>query len=335
MHWAENSYDKYIEGSVWNQRGWTFQERLLPKRVLHFAKDMFCLECRTREYTEDNRPPVASENKIPWLENDGPRLQGRLSTALSREDRLYQNWYFLVEHYSIRDFTYAKDKLPAIAGLAREMAGWLEDEYLAGLWKNDLSRGLLWQPIDYGNIKLHIDRAPSWSWAYFDGQISWAQSPTPDRQSQRHTSEFRLLGHETGAETPDGSAYIHDKIQLKLSGRLLGVSVELRQPPEGLINTHDIILHNIKIGEGSLDLKNSIYPKHGVRAFLVHRNASSLMDPSLFFPAGLLLEMVSTARNEHRRVGIFKFTKYYSEGVIQEPRLDVFDHCPTEIFTLV
>src|ERR1700712_3169166 len=33
-HWLANDHDEFVEGSNWNSRGWTFQERLLSTRLL-------------------------------------------------------------------------------------------------------------------------------------------------------------------------------------------------------------------------------------------------------------------------------------------------------------
>jgi hypothetical protein len=324
-HWAENSFDKHIEESVWNQRGWTFQERLLPKRVLHFAKDAFCLECRTRDYTEFNQPGTASGNRTTWFENDGHRLL----RELPKQDRLYLRWYALVERYCLRDFTYAKDKLAAIAGLAQEMAGFVDDVYLGGLWKNDLCRGLMWDTVDmdddYTRIKAHSDRAPSWSWAHFDGRITWASA-----SANYQCILFTLLDYKT--------TQIADQVAgtcgwIKVSGKLMDVSAALlKQPSVGYVSTHNIILKDLKIGEGTLDLKDTSYAKPGLRAFLVHEVAASHGLNSYTYPQGLLLERTQKCSDEYRRVGTFAFDQFFSEAA---GTIDLFDHRPTEIFTIV
>ncbi len=55
-------------------------------------------------------------------------------------------WYEVVETYMDESVTHDSDKLAAIAGLANgfQDQGWCQ-EYIAGLWKEDLLRGLLWQ----------------------------------------------------------------------------------------------------------------------------------------------------------------------------------------------
>lgn len=56
----------------------------------------------------------------------------------------YRTWLYLVETYRHCRLTYTSDTLPALAGLAKEFQVELEDDYLVGLWRKDVMRGLLW-----------------------------------------------------------------------------------------------------------------------------------------------------------------------------------------------
>jgi hypothetical protein len=94
-------------------------------------------------------------------------------------------WSRLVSEYSDRALTSLQDRLVAIAGLAEKHKLGLKDQYLAGLWKSDLPRALLWeQPPTFSTEPANraaIYVAPSWSWASMaDGQrgIGWDQTLT-------------------------------------------------------------------------------------------------------------------------------------------------------------
>ena len=50
-----------------------------------------------------------------------------------------------MEDYTYRALTFPQDRLVALAGLAEKHKHGTEDKYLAGLWKSDLPRALLWQ----------------------------------------------------------------------------------------------------------------------------------------------------------------------------------------------
>jgi len=79
-------------------------------------------------------------------------------------------WRGIVEDYTKRKLTFSSDKLPAIAGIAREMSRLTGMEYLAGLWKENMLHDLMWFARTQ-EWRMRIDdteecpRAPTWSWA--------------------------------------------------------------------------------------------------------------------------------------------------------------------------
>jgi hypothetical protein len=84
-------------------------------------------------------------------------------------------WLEILRRYSSRNLTKPSDKLPALSGLAHEYQMRWGDEYLAGLWREHLWKGLLWRRNEQYTIpepKCPPEyRAPSWSWASMDGRI--------------------------------------------------------------------------------------------------------------------------------------------------------------------
>jgi len=158
-----------IETSNYNRRGWTFQERFLSRKILYFCETMLYYECQACEQSEDST--VLSERSL-W-----PAWCPSATLKSSGLSYLYAFWYKLVEAYSKRHLTYKSDKLPAVAGLAAAMSHALQvsgnqDTYLAGIWKQDLVKSLLWSRNAYDGCSLSrtLDyRAPSWCWSAFDG----------------------------------------------------------------------------------------------------------------------------------------------------------------------
>jgi hypothetical protein len=157
--------------SQWSERGWTLQERLLSRRVLYFGKQAMHFQCQEYRFMENLVSVERCEPEDTWH---------RDLNVLSVEE-IYKKWYRTVEEYTNRNLSFAKDKLPAIAGLANDVGQALnarghEDIYLAGLWKRDLVRGLLWQITapPAGNPILFMPdeyRAPSWCWTAHEGLI--------------------------------------------------------------------------------------------------------------------------------------------------------------------
>jgi hypothetical protein len=89
----------------------------------------------------------------------------------------YDVWSGIVEAYSRSKLTYESDKLVALAGLAMEIAQIFQrDDYLAGLWQSGLPYSLMWTAhgdTDNTIVRPSKYRAPSWSWASLDGNITF------------------------------------------------------------------------------------------------------------------------------------------------------------------
>lgn len=104
----------------------------------------------------------------------------------------------IVSYTSYRELTKSADKLPALSGIVSLFQETTGDEYLAGLWKNDLAHGLMWRLGSYSGPgpvpwKLFPERAPSWSWARWDGSITF---PFNARGPMKGDNSAVLLDHE-------------------------------------------------------------------------------------------------------------------------------------------
>lgn len=80
---------------------------------------------------------------------------------------LRNTWFDLVTLYGKCGLTVKSDIFPAISGVARRIAIATGDTYYAGIWSNDIHRGLMWTAPDSTSKRhdLRQYRAPSWSWA--------------------------------------------------------------------------------------------------------------------------------------------------------------------------
>ncbi|KAK0702794.1 heterokaryon incompatibility protein-domain-containing protein [Lasiosphaeris hirsuta] len=83
-------------------------------------------------------------------------------------------WSLVVSHYTKCAITKVDDRLSAVSGLAREIERVHGGEYLAGLWRDSLVQGLLWEVADDCPTAHRGGeyRAPSWSWASLEGQVT-------------------------------------------------------------------------------------------------------------------------------------------------------------------
>ncbi|KAK3656394.1 hypothetical protein LTR56_003096 [Elasticomyces elasticus] len=154
-----------VKQCKWDERGWTFQEEELSRRVLYFSGQQLAFECREELVTESGETPRLRLRRLQGDQtSSGPGLSP------------YKTWYKIVETYSRRLLTFPTDRMPALAGLACRTQSLLNgDDYLAGLWRSDLVTGLMWQP----SSPKHMARAegayvaPSWFWMSLQGAVTW------------------------------------------------------------------------------------------------------------------------------------------------------------------
>jgi hypothetical protein len=167
---VQRTWDDLIATSALQSRGWCHQEREMSPRVVHWTEDQVIWECRTWT-TSECRPTLDRRTKTHrWYPVQ--RTLSDLSTASSNE--LLDLWRRTVESYSAKHLTNSEDRFPALGGLARLVNHRLTSDYLAGLWRKDLRRCLLWAAWDDRSCSEN-DRyiAPSWSWAAVNGPIKF------------------------------------------------------------------------------------------------------------------------------------------------------------------
>jgi hypothetical protein len=185
------------------EKGWTFQERILSPRVLHFAKDQVLWECYCH---------LASES-CPT--KDRRLLDGHFSPHIGEVKRIVGKelfaaepkpsdwlWYGLLKDYSRCQLTYDSDKLIALSGLAKIVARTsMPQDYLAGLWRTSLPISLMW--FTNSGVRLGEYHAPTWSWASIDGQITLSRYRNLDAVAElilaSTTTEGDPFGPVTGA----------------------------------------------------------------------------------------------------------------------------------------
>ncbi|ATY65983.1 Heterokaryon incompatibility [Cordyceps militaris] len=140
---------------------WSFQERVLSRRVVHFARDQLFFECLGHFRSEDGRVQEGRcYTTVPRL-TSGPDYH--------REHTVTDRWNLIVRAYGKRQPTAPSDKLRALSNVASAFQQLLDDEYVAGFWKKTLVESLCWQ--SHRCKPLRDTSAPSWSWASVDGSV--------------------------------------------------------------------------------------------------------------------------------------------------------------------
>lgn len=167
-----------LQNSVWKTRGWTFQEDMFAMRKLYFGQLMM--------YWDSLKPVDIMRTEDKVIDDELDRIGTAESSIIHssepwRGDYDYDGWYYPILQYSQKKLTYETDRLPAVSSYAKLIASKSGDKYLAGLWKNNLHRGLLWkiQRRWRGTFDVLIRKltrpskyiAPSWSWASRHGGL--------------------------------------------------------------------------------------------------------------------------------------------------------------------
>lgn len=137
-------------------RAWALQERLLPARTIFFGDTGMYWECR-------------SGAKSEFLPNEVPST-GR--SHLARPENKEWDWQDIVAQYSRANLTNPRDRLPALAGVARRQHEATSRHYLAGMWRERLITQLPWMVFGERR-KRPVWRAPSWSWMSVDSETQY------------------------------------------------------------------------------------------------------------------------------------------------------------------
>lgn len=171
-----------------NRRAWALQERILSPRVVAFCTSQMVWECDHEHDFEDSKLYFTDQYGagLPF----SSKYAERLSKALLPEE-----WYAIVEDYTSRQLTFASDRLPALAGIARLYAERTGQHYFAGLWREDILNGLLWRHLCSSDSKKERPaphRAPRWSWAAVDGRVEFV---SPKGLREEH-SDFQWMREE-------------------------------------------------------------------------------------------------------------------------------------------
>ncbi|KAJ8132628.1 hypothetical protein O1611_g1003 [Lasiodiplodia mahajangana] len=192
-------------------RGWTMQEHLLAPRLLMFGSlcmEFRCLAGNERDggtilpfdaqqsgmpimegrvasvlYTAKYGGVPDTRNKKNFKRNTFLYRTGLMSLALKitgeqneLQGIVIEQWASIVEAYTKRALGFLDDRLNAIAGIAKKMHRAELGEYLGGLFSYMLLAQLMWSRAEEQTPLPRPSngyRAPSWSWASIDGQVTF------------------------------------------------------------------------------------------------------------------------------------------------------------------
>jgi hypothetical protein len=172
----------YVPNDPLQLRGWALQESLLSPRLLSYGEKEVVWHCQSERFKQITHSYLNYFEKVKRLppnvfENKSPRKRHTCKQQA-------ELWSSVVYDYSGRHLTLPEDRLPALAGIAQELANCWGDVYIAGMWKNCLIYLLGWyRPRYIEKSKLEVSKyAPSWSWASVYSQVEFHLVVRPDAE---------------------------------------------------------------------------------------------------------------------------------------------------------
>ncbi|KAI0389311.1 heterokaryon incompatibility protein-domain-containing protein [Xylariaceae sp. FL0594] len=162
-----------LEKSRWNDRAWTFQERLFSTRCVYFDANHVYGTCWGEYWIES---PI--EEQWRWAETYKGIFKSLVfrPPALERESReLFQAYKRSVSEFTPRKLTFADDVLRAFAGVSTVYQIQFAQPVLMGHPQHSFTESLRWLPTPgFTGRRRDVDFVPSWSWASWDGPLNWA-----------------------------------------------------------------------------------------------------------------------------------------------------------------
>ncbi|KAH7176029.1 hypothetical protein EDB81DRAFT_751443 [Dactylonectria macrodidyma] len=161
-----------VDRGALSNRAWVLQERVLSRRIIHFAATHTYWECgkgvRCEQFTKLEPPPGRQRFVLD------PYFPSRLEQ--SGYSHAIDFVRFLFKKYSQCGLTVESDRDTAIYSLIKRIGHVLETEARYGIISCFLSNLLLWKrtdeekkaPVDYGDRMV-----PSWSWMAYSGGIDF------------------------------------------------------------------------------------------------------------------------------------------------------------------
>jgi Heterokaryon incompatibility protein (HET) len=186
---------EYLETSRLSSRAWVVQERYLSRRVLHMASDQILWQCNEVNLACECFPKGIDQYITNYLGQQVFDLYTMFAppSQPKREDSLNKNiingndprvhWRKIITEYSSCDLSKPdEDKFFALSGVTRIVSEILKESYVAGYLRSTILFDLVWK-VEESNVQSGrccrpqgAYRAPSWSWASFDGPVKFGRS---------------------------------------------------------------------------------------------------------------------------------------------------------------
>ncbi|ERF71164.1 hypothetical protein EPUS_05993 [Endocarpon pusillum Z07020] len=183
--------DHILEKSIWNTRGWTFQEWHLARRALLFTDQQVYYVCSSTSFSEDIALETVSAHSYIGLILEQCTASTLRHYLPSRYSPLTVNsgwadYQKIVESYSPRELKNRSDILLAISGLLNNLHRASRNRFICGMSIGLFHEALFWVPTaDRDGLRRFSDVNPvlfypTWSWAAWNGPVKYHIFPASD-----------------------------------------------------------------------------------------------------------------------------------------------------------
>ncbi|KAI0539497.1 heterokaryon incompatibility protein-domain-containing protein [Xylaria digitata] len=206
---CNDTADEAIDTTLWNRRGWTFQERLLSSRCLYITDHQVIYKCCQGEamemltWTIHSEPPSSQQcdhhddnSNSSEGDSDSPQGSGnrvaeatknfkvagsfnrgkysRKGTQFTIQDGIKLTDYFdWVKDYSSRQLSIAKDIFNAFSGVSNALRESFKSRMLFGIPERYMAVCLCWDCPGPFSPRGEIHDVPSWSWVSSSSAVSY------------------------------------------------------------------------------------------------------------------------------------------------------------------
>ncbi|OBT51669.1 hypothetical protein VE04_07840, partial [Pseudogymnoascus sp. 24MN13] len=169
-----------LDASFWESRAWTFQERILSRRLLYFTEAQIHFQCRSCICCEDIYGEYSRSTRIAsGAVNPLEREVWATDAAYSPVFNIYEG---LVKSYCGRQLSYHSDILNSFSGIMSALQELHGLKFISALPEQEFGLALLWRPMASCRPRFRLnpdeegssfDKLPRWCWSAWEGNIYW------------------------------------------------------------------------------------------------------------------------------------------------------------------
>lgn len=151
-----------MSNSEWDKRGWTFQEKLLSKRLLICSEHQAFYHCTRATWYEDAILEGGSDMAIDLSENEGLKNR-RYHQKPPLDASPTEQYTICVAGYGSRSLKFDADALNAFSGIIETLKPKFSSEFIYGMPESLFDVAMTWRRFNHFPERRR-NYFPSWSW---------------------------------------------------------------------------------------------------------------------------------------------------------------------------